>query len=65
MESENRMRGKGRAGENGRKEGGKQRAREIKIERWREKERGEGGSGGLKMMIHPDPSECCHVPPSR
>lgn len=20
---------------------------------------------GLKMMIHPDPSECCHVPPSR
>lgn len=23
------------------------------------------GSSGLKMMIHPDPSECCHVPPSR
>lgn len=68
MESENRMRGKGRGGESGRKEGGKQRAREIKIERWREKERrgsvGWGG-GGLKMMIHPDPSECCHVPPSR
>lgn len=44
MESENRMRGKGRGGENGRKEGGKQRA--IKIEQWREKERDEGGGGG-------------------
>ena len=69
MESENRMRGKGRVGENGRKEEGKRSTREIKIERWREKERDEGGGGGggggLKMMIHPDPSECCHVPPSR
>lgn len=45
MESENRMRGKGRGGQNGRKEGGKQRAREIKIEQWREKERDEGGRG--------------------
>ncbi|KAG7229361.1 hypothetical protein INR49_012878 [Caranx melampygus] len=23
-----------------------------------------GRRRGLKMMIHPDPSECCHVPPS-
>lgn len=42
MESENRMRGKGRGGENGRKETGKQSGREIKIELWSER-RGMGG----------------------
>lgn len=60
MESENRMRG-----EIGRKEGGNRKSERDKdraMERERERQ---GGDGGLKMMIHPDPSECCHVPPSR
>ena len=38
------------------------------MEGGRKREAGDGESGGgglLKMMIHPDPSECCHVPPSR
>lgn len=37
-------------------------------ERWdggMEQGGGSSSSSGLKMMIHPDPSECCHVPPSR
>lgn len=68
MESENRMREEKQERRGKRKEeGGK--AGEMKLERWREKEkpggRRRGRWRGLKMMIHPDPSECCHVPPSR
>lgn len=78
MESENRMRGEERhGGRRGKKEGARrtERAREIKRamlggrEGEMEREMGcggmEQGGSGLKMMIHPDPSECCHVPPSR
>ncbi|KAK5615042.1 hypothetical protein CRENBAI_006720 [Crenichthys baileyi] len=63
MESENRMRGRKR--KEGERETGSDKVRAM--EGAREKKRDEGGGAGglLKMMIHPDPSECCHVPPSR
>lgn len=69
MESENRMREKRDGGKRKkRKDGGREKSKRDKVRamegererQWRRRRR-----WGLKMMIHPDPSECCHVPPSR
>lgn len=58
----------GGRGKNGRMDGGREKSKRDKVRamegererQWRRRRR-----WGLKMMIHPDPSECCHVPPSR